>query len=269
MSTCFVIQPFSDPYNQRYKDTYEPAIKAAGCDPYRVDKDKSSIIPIETIERKITEADICFADISEDNPNVWFELGYAIAAGKDICIVCDEVKRNRLPFDVQHRRVIFYKTHNPSDFRNLEKEIEESLSTRIQVISTTNAFTPALLRDGDEISVSDLELQILAILAGEQGVSANWVSAWTATNRAERIGYTAVASALGLRKLERSNRIETSEETDSNYEKYPVVRLSDAGWAALETEMDRLNLRHNEINKAEPKTAVYSFPKDWNDEVPF
>jgi hypothetical protein len=59
------------------------------------------------IEKKISESAACFAELSEDNPNIWFELGYAIARDKPLCLVCSET-RERFPFDVQHRKIIRY-----------------------------------------------------------------------------------------------------------------------------------------------------------------
>ena len=54
METCFVIQPFDKGnFDDRYKDTFEPAIKEADLEPYRVDKDFSVRIPIDTIEENI------------------------------------------------------------------------------------------------------------------------------------------------------------------------------------------------------------------------
>ena len=75
MGTCFVIQPFDDgAFDKRYDDILIPAIEAAGLTPYRVDRDPIASIPIEKIEEEIRRSDICLADISTNNPNVWFEL---------------------------------------------------------------------------------------------------------------------------------------------------------------------------------------------------
>jgi hypothetical protein len=107
MPTCFVIQPFDgDKFDRRYKDVFSAAIRAAGLDPYRVDQDPSSSIPIEGIENGIRTSDVVFAEITLDNPNVWFELGYAISSRKEICIVCSDERTEKFPFDVQHRNII-------------------------------------------------------------------------------------------------------------------------------------------------------------------
>jgi hypothetical protein len=43
-----------------------------------VDRDPSASVPIENIEGGIQGSVACFADVTIDNPNVWFELGYAM-----------------------------------------------------------------------------------------------------------------------------------------------------------------------------------------------
>ena len=105
----FVIQPFDkDKFDKRYNDIFEPAIKAAGHEPYRVDRDPSVRIPIEQIEDGIKKSALCFAELTSDNPNVWYELGYAFAMDKDVVMITEE--RQKFPFDIQHRQIINYKT---------------------------------------------------------------------------------------------------------------------------------------------------------------
>src|SRR5438270_78974 len=116
---CFVIQPFDKgPFDKRYHDVFVPAIRTAGLEPYRVDLDPAVSIPIDEIERKINDADCCLADISIDNPNVWYEVGFAKACGKEIVLVC-ESRTTSFPFDVRHRNILTYTTHSPSDFTKL------------------------------------------------------------------------------------------------------------------------------------------------------
>ena len=76
MPTCFIIQPFdAGKFDKRFEDVYEPAIRAAGVEPYRVDRDPGVDVPIDAIEDCIRGAAVCLADITTDNPNVWYELG--------------------------------------------------------------------------------------------------------------------------------------------------------------------------------------------------
>ncbi len=126
MESCFVIQPFDkDKFDQRYTDIFEPAIREAGIEPCRVDRDPSVRIPIEQIEEGIKSAKICFAEITLDNPNILYELGFAFASGKDVVMVTEE--RQKFPINSQHRQVINYKTTSKSDYEKLEINIKNKL----------------------------------------------------------------------------------------------------------------------------------------------
>jgi nucleoside 2-deoxyribosyltransferase len=120
MPTCFVIQPFdSGKFDKRFKETFAPAIRAATFEPYKVDEDARVDVLITSIEEGIRSAAVCLADITTDNPNVWFELGFAFAANRPVVMVCSYERTGKYPFDIQHRAVIQYKTEAQSDFKIL------------------------------------------------------------------------------------------------------------------------------------------------------
>ena len=107
MPTCFVIQPFDQgKFDQRFKDIYKPAIEDAGLEAYRVDEDPSVEVPIESIEDGISKASICLADITLDNPNVWYELGYAFAVNRPVILICSQERKEKFPFDIHHRTIM-------------------------------------------------------------------------------------------------------------------------------------------------------------------
>jgi hypothetical protein len=127
MNRCFVIQPFDKgPFDKRFDDIIEPAIGDAGLAAYRVDRDPGVTVPIDDIERGIHESAAVIADISLDNPNIWYEVGYARAADKPLVMICSS-RRDRFPFDIQHRSIIKYSTDSVSDFTKLRDEIAERL----------------------------------------------------------------------------------------------------------------------------------------------
>ena len=75
------------------------------------------------------EADIIIADLTEMNPNVFYELGLRQATkGKCINIVCTDEKRE-LPFDIHQYRAHSYKTDTFSEMRKFEKFIESRIRT--------------------------------------------------------------------------------------------------------------------------------------------
>jgi hypothetical protein len=60
-SKCFMIQPFDNgKFDKRFDDVFDPAVRAAGLYPYRVDRDPGVSVPIDDIERNIREAIVCF-----------------------------------------------------------------------------------------------------------------------------------------------------------------------------------------------------------------
>lgn len=129
ISTCFVIQEFDEggTFDRRYRDVIEPAIRSANVKPVRADEILGLNPIIEKIEKAIQDSDICIAEVSTNNPNVWMELGYALALNKPTIIICDKGKRNKLPFDVQHRPVIFYLSDSRRDFDDLEQKLKENI----------------------------------------------------------------------------------------------------------------------------------------------
>ncbi len=132
---CFVIQPFDNgKFDKRYRDIFKPAIIEAGFFPYRVDEDPTVDVVITAVEGKIAEADVCLAEITTDNPNVWYEVGFANALKKRIVFIsCSSEKQNtHFPFDVRHRKIISYQSESPSDHAKLKTEIVTKLkaSTR-------------------------------------------------------------------------------------------------------------------------------------------
>ncbi|WP_375398953.1 hypothetical protein [uncultured Sphingomonas sp.] len=128
MEKCFVIQRFDGgAYDRRFVETFAPAIEAGGASPVRADQVLGTRPVIEKIEAGLRETDIAFCDASEDNANVFLELGYAFAFNVPVVIVCDRAKRSRLPFDISHRTVIFYSTDSQSDFEKLGKAITDNI----------------------------------------------------------------------------------------------------------------------------------------------
>lgn len=74
---CCVFQPFDDGgvFDKRFDDVLAPAIESADLEPYRVDRDAGSVIPVDTLHKEIRAATVCIADITTRNPNVMTNWG--------------------------------------------------------------------------------------------------------------------------------------------------------------------------------------------------
>lgn len=129
---CFIAQPFDGgAFDQRYEEIIVPAVKNCGLEPYRVDYDSAVVVPVKSMEEYIANATFCIADITLDNPNVWYELGYALALNKEVIMVCEEGRKDRIPFDVRHRNVLIYKTNSYSDFVKYQLSLEAAIKARL------------------------------------------------------------------------------------------------------------------------------------------
>jgi hypothetical protein len=243
MGTCFVIQPFDGgAFDKRYDDILIPAIKAAGLTPYRVDRDPAVSIPIDKIEDEIRRSDICLADISANNPNVWFELGYAFAAGKEVVMVSEFGSQPKFPFDIQHRSVTQYKTDAPSDFEELKNTIirrlkallakEEKLGKigKISSIAPVEGLTPH-------------EMALLVVVAENMESPKDRVASHVVKRDMEQAGYTRIAVMLGLSSLSNKGMVNFFEGSDQDGNQFTVYAATPDGLSWLEQNQERLLLK--------------------------
>ncbi len=253
MEKCFVIQPFdNDKFDKRFEDIFKPAIEKAGFEAYRIDKDLSVRIPIDEIEKNISESQICFAEITSDNPNVWYELGFAFACDKDVIMVCSEERAGKFPFDIQHRHIITYKTSSKSDFETLEDVITRKINAYKSKRKTVNAINSAPIADRE--GLKSHEIAMLILIMENQMTSEDYLSVYRLKNEMEKAGYTAIATSVGIRTLTKNGMLETNTEIDhfNNGEEYLVCRLTDAGEEWILNNQDKLEFKiqqkQNEIS---------------------
>jgi len=260
MATCFVIQPFDGgAFDKRYEDVFVPAIKSTGLEPYRVDRDPSVMIPIDEIERGIHNAEACLADISTPNPNVWFELGYAIAAGKPVILVCAFESNKRFPFDIQHRTVITYRTESARDFEELKGHITIRLQAALSKDNRLERLAEASVV-ADIAGLNQMEMVALVSVAENADGPEDSVSTWSIRNDMERSGYRQLAVRLALTTLLRKGMIEASRDCDQNGNDFTVYRVTDCGIEWLLENQDLLVLKQQKVSSPELLES---------DEVPF
>lgn len=244
MSTCFVMQPFDrGAFDQRYEEVYAPAIRDAELMPYRVDQDPKVSIPIQDIERGIQQAQICLAEITLDNPNVWFELGYAIACKKEVVLICSDQRVAKFPFDVQHRTIITYRTGGPSDFEQLRRNITAKI----------NAYKEKseVLADVSEMSQLTVptsgftEQEVVALAAAAQNLEhpEDHVGTFQIKRDMEASGFTPLACTLALKGLLQKALLGTGRFTDFNGEDYWGYTLTKNGWDWVLANQERFALK--------------------------
>jgi hypothetical protein len=269
MPVCFVIQPFdAGKFDKRFDDVYKPAIEAAGLEAYRVDRDFGVEVPIDAIEDGIRSATICLADITTDNPNVWYELGFAFAAGRPVVMVCSKERPDKkYPFDIQHRTIIPYGADSPSDFDTLKQD----LTARIKAL-LTKGETIRQIEQQEQVSpikgLTQPELYVLAEIAGSIFMPQSGVSIHSVKIEVERV-FTGAGFSLGLRRLIQRDFVSIKNEPGQGYDdSYDAAYLTDKAWAWIEEHEELFVIRRPQKNNA--KAAAATSPMEISDDdVPF
>lgn len=258
MATCFVIQPFDrgGQYDKRYEDVLVPAIEGAGLEPYRVDRDLTTSVVIEAIERGIREARACVAEITEDRPNVWYELGYAFAARREVVLVCSE-KRVAFPFDVQHRHVVTYSPEAPRDFARLRETITGRLKASLEKTMELESLATSPLRESEGLTPH--EMVCLAVVMETSLTGVVWPH--SIKSDMERAGFTPLAASLAVHSLLGKKLLEENVTSDINGERASSFLVTSSGQHWLLNNQDKLQLRSRKTSRSK------GTPED--DGVPF
>jgi hypothetical protein len=152
---CFVIAPIGDPdsetrkrSDQILKHIITPAVNECYYEPIRADKISEPGLITSQVIQHIMDDPLVIADLTERNPNVFYELAIRHAIRKPLVQIIK--KGETIPFDVAGTRTI------PVDHRDLDS-VEEAKREIVRQIKSVEK-NPSLV--DSPISVS-LDLQIL------------------------------------------------------------------------------------------------------------
>lgn len=124
----FIVSQFGGDYDILYDEVIKPVCKKLNYDPIRGDEVASCSMILSDIIASLQNSAAIIADITPDNPNVFYEIGYAHALNKPTILLCDKALRNKLPFDVSGFRTIFY-DNSIGGKRKVEEKLEIYLQT--------------------------------------------------------------------------------------------------------------------------------------------
>ncbi len=138
---CFVIASAQDRrFEPLYEEIYDAAIRDAQMIPCRTTFDAAAKLSMETIAQDIAYCDACFADLSQENPYLWFAIGCALALNKPLCLVSSGNAEDKAPFVLPQSGVIQYPLHAlPSDYQRLKNGI----TNRLQLVLSQKVATRA------------------------------------------------------------------------------------------------------------------------------
>lgn len=257
-------------YDKRYRETFAPAIKKGGAEPVRADEVLGTRPVVEKIEQGLRAAHVAFAEVSEDNPNVFLELGYALALGIPTVIVCDRNKRDKLPFDIAHRPINFYATEAQSDWEKISDQIAKEVGAAILESKTKQAALPAN-KNQPPRDMDDVKGACLLELLDQSMRSPLGSTLWQLQKDLSSVSLSSRMIALAVASLVEDGLIEKHELTDQDGDPYNSFALSDHGQRHL--LRDYGNLMRNE-RELIAKSPTWNSPKssnhdDLDDDIPF
>lgn len=264
MPRCFVMQPFDGGvFDKRYDDVLAPAICKADLEPYRVDRDPNVAVPIDDIERGIRNSEVCLAEITLDNPNVWFELGYAIACGKETVLICAATRATRFPFDVQHRNIIQYTAESTSDFEKLGSEVTVRLRAAVSKAHRLETFAHgAVIADAEGLTPH--EIVALAIVTENSIDPDSPPSAYQIRDDMAKAGFTTIATGISLRCLLKKGLLRIADISGYNMsDSYKGYVLTTEGERWLLQNQSKFMLRTERPPKTPPNVD------DESNDLPF
>jgi hypothetical protein len=129
--SCFVMQPFAQPFGGYYEKVFKPAIEKAGLQPVRADAEIFGTGKIiDQIWRGLNNAKVLIAELTTRNVNVFYELGLAHALLKPVVLVASN--EPDVPFDLKHIRVIYYDVTDPFWGNKLIDKIAENILSALK-----------------------------------------------------------------------------------------------------------------------------------------
>jgi hypothetical protein len=128
--TCFVIMPFSEPFDSNYENVIKPTIIQSGLTPIRGDEIFSANAIMEDIWKNIATCRLLVAELTGQNPNVYYELGIAHTLDKPVILLIQ--KGEKLPFDISAIRAITYDTTESDWMEQFAKILKKTIASLLQ-----------------------------------------------------------------------------------------------------------------------------------------
>lgn len=223
---AFVLMPFDTKFDDIYKLGIQQTAARLGITAERVDEQifhKENIL--ERIYSQIAKADFIIADMTDRNPNVFYEVGYAHGRGK-VCLLLTS-NADDIPFDLRHHRHIIYGNSIQNLIQRLERDfgaIKSEVENRRSVIalhlvrSDGDLQTTRYYAHGSVELVFDLNNKTAGISPEIESVYFYTGAGWKFSQDAQECAQT---------------DIDTASFEARHFVRAPVRRLPAGGWAQI------------------------------------
>lgn len=154
---CFVIMPFKDELDYIY-GVIKQGLNKAGYICNRVDEIGGATPIINKILTEILQSRYIIADLTDCNPNVFYELGIAHSFKEAQNIIILKQQGSKVPFDITHLTYIEY---NPDNVKYLTSAILKEISTNSYLADFREALNVrgiiSYVKNDEELFITYLE----------------------------------------------------------------------------------------------------------------
>lgn len=124
----FIIMPLAEVFRPVYENAILAAAANCNITCKRGDDFFSSAEIMDEVWSAIVGSELCIADCTGRNPNVFYELGIAHTLGRPCILIAQSV--HDIPFDIQHRRAIIYE-NSDDGIQKCRSALEKSIETEL------------------------------------------------------------------------------------------------------------------------------------------
>ena len=168
--TCFIVCPIGEEGSEirRKSDDLlefiiEPICNQKGYDIVRADKILNNDRIDDSILKYLNEAELVIADVTQNNANVFYELGFRTATGKPVIQIAED--GTKLPFDIQNIRTHFYNIDNTRKTQEFKQKL-------LQIIYAVEQNEEKKKKEEDqkqinEVFTSDFQRSMSSVLLTE------------------------------------------------------------------------------------------------------
>jgi hypothetical protein len=176
---CFVIAPIGEPESETRKESdqvlnyiIKPVMDETGYETIRADSISKPGVITSQIIQQIVEAQLIVADLSDNNPNVFYELAIRHALRKPYIHLI--TKGETIPFDVAPIRTIEYDIHDVESVDSAKKELSKQVaSIQDPKIEVESPISMALVLKTLQESTNPLEKSTVEIISMLQDLRAS------------------------------------------------------------------------------------------------
>jgi len=119
---------FSDELKPLWANSIEPAIRAAGYDPKRIDQHEHTNRIDDEIVAMIRRSRFVVADFTGQRGGVYFEAGYALGQGLRVIWTCREEELESVHFDTRQYNFLIWK---PGEYADLAKRLQNRIEATL------------------------------------------------------------------------------------------------------------------------------------------